>query len=509
MEEELDIQPEAGILSVFSRLNYKVWYAIAEFVDNSSQSFYSNEDELKKNGISKVEIKIDYDFSSHILTIQDDAFGMCKKDFIRAVRLDSKPDFQGGRNEFGMGLKTAASWFGDIWSVESTMLGSNENYYTEVNIPELKQKNKNKVKIIISKTEKLTHGTRIIIKNITKRIAKTTTEKTLNLLRSMYRRDLESGKISIIFNGNQLHFNPYKCLEKSDGTVWKKDLNFSFDFFDERHFVKGFVGILKEGSFAKAGLNLFRRNRVVVGGDLEDLNYKPKKIFGQRQSECSLKLFGELDLDDFPVNQAKDGFVWDDGLEDIFVEELKNNISEYISIAKKTKNQLIDENNFSEEKSMTVQKNSKDFIENMVCDPLPVFSQELMFPQNEEAEFDRYINETNKIEEKEISEPREYKIPLNQFDNYNLKILWEQADSKEWIKINDDEKSSSKVIINVNHPFFKPYVNKLDFQVVLERFVAAYVLSIKLAERDAGSEKKIIPSVITNKLNDFLGKIKD
>lgn len=214
-------------------------------------------------------------------------------------------------------------------------------------------------------------------------------------------------------------------------------------------------------------------------------------------------------MDDFPVNQAKDGFVWDDGLEDIFVEELKNNISEYISIAKKTKNQLIDENNFSEEKSMTVQKNSKDFIENMVCDPLPVFSQELIFPQNEEAEFDRYINETNKIEEKELSEPREYKIPLNQFDNYNLKILWEQADSKEWIKINDDEKSSSKVIINVNHPFFKPYVNKLDFQVVLERFVAAYVLSIKLAERDAGSEKKIIPSVITNKLNDFLGKIKD
>lgn len=188
---------------------------------------------------------------------------------------------------------------------------------------------------------------------------------------------------------------------------------------------------------------------------------------------------------------------------------MKNNISEYISIAKKTKNQLIDENNFSEEKSMTVQKNSKDFIENMVCDPLPVFSQELMFSQNEEAEFDRYINETNKIEEKELSEPREYKIPLNQFDNYNLKILWEQADSKEWIKINDDEKSSSKVIINVNHPFFKPYVNKLDFQVVLERFVAAYVLSIKLAERDAGSEKKIIPSVITNKLNDFLGKIKD
>lgn len=37
---ELNIQPQASVLGVFSRLNYKAWYAIAEFVDNSTESFY-------------------------------------------------------------------------------------------------------------------------------------------------------------------------------------------------------------------------------------------------------------------------------------------------------------------------------------------------------------------------------------------------------------------------------------------------------------------------------------
>jgi hypothetical protein len=127
----------------------------------------------------------------------------------------------------------------------------------------------------------------------------------------MYRRDVNSGKIKILFNDKELIFKDYECLTHK-GKVWKKELDFTFDFDNIKHNVKGFVGILRDGSFSKAGFNLFRRNRVVIGGDLDELNYKPKAIFGQRQSERSLKLFGELDLDDFPVNQAKDGFIWDD-----------------------------------------------------------------------------------------------------------------------------------------------------------------------------------------------------
>ena len=151
MEEKitsLNIQPQAGVLGVFSRLNYKPWYAIAEFVDNSTQSFYNNEKTLVANGIKTVTVRVEYDFENNVLKITDDAFGMEMDDFARAVKVDSPPESKDGRNEFGMGLKTAASWFGNTWSVESTQFGSSNKYYTEVNIQELREKHLNTIDII-------------------------------------------------------------------------------------------------------------------------------------------------------------------------------------------------------------------------------------------------------------------------------------------------------------------------------------------------------------------------
>ena len=145
--QELNIQPQAGVIGVFSRLNYKPWYAIAEFVDNSTQSFYSHQQELSAVGINEVIVSIKYDNVNDILTIVDTAFGMEIDDFARAVKIDSPPENKAGRNEFGMGLKTAASWFGNIWSVRSTQLGSTHEYFTEINIPELRNNNINCVTI--------------------------------------------------------------------------------------------------------------------------------------------------------------------------------------------------------------------------------------------------------------------------------------------------------------------------------------------------------------------------
>jgi len=64
---------------------------------------------MKFYKIKKVTIYVDYDAYKNILTIEDDAYGMELDDFQRAILLDSKPVSSNGRNEFGMGLKTAAS----------------------------------------------------------------------------------------------------------------------------------------------------------------------------------------------------------------------------------------------------------------------------------------------------------------------------------------------------------------------------------------------------------------
>ncbi len=270
---ELNIQPQAGVIGVFSRLNYKPWYAIAEFVDNSTQSFFSNEKALADVNFTTMTVNIFYNAKENVLTIVDDAFGMELDDFTRAVRLDAPPEQQGGRNEFGMGLKTAASWFGNIWSVESTQFGSTNKYYTEVDISKLRAQQLNSVSIERSDSIPETHGTTIIIRDITKKIDSSRTKgKIISLLESMYRRDINSDKIRIYYNDRLLNYTEYKCLNFRD-KIWKKDLDFRFSFDNIEHHVTGFVGILEDGGYGKAGFALFRRGRVVIGG--EEQNYKP------------------------------------------------------------------------------------------------------------------------------------------------------------------------------------------------------------------------------------------
>ena len=224
--QQLNIQPQAGVIGVFSRLNYKPWYAIAEFVDNSTQSFYSHQKELAAHGINEVEISINYDDENDILTIVDDAFGMEFSDFARAVKVDSPPENKNGRNEFGMGLKTAASWFGDIWSVRSTQLGSVYEYYTEINIPELRKNNVNVVEIKRSHVDPSTHGTTITIREVTKKIGSSRTKgKIVELLKSMYRRDLNNGLVHINYDGDPLFYDEYDCLSFRN-RVWRRKRGF-------------------------------------------------------------------------------------------------------------------------------------------------------------------------------------------------------------------------------------------------------------------------------------------
>ena len=511
---ELNIQPQASVLGVFSRLNYKAWYAIAEFVDNSTESFYTNESDLKANGITSVTVKIQYDFEKNILTIIDDAYGMELEDFSRAVLLDSKPERQGGRNEFGMGLKTAASWFGNVWSVTSTQFGSTNKYHTEVNIQELKEKKVNTVKIKAEKCSEKEHGTTIVIRDVTKKIdASRTKGKIIQLLESMYRRDLNSGKVNIWFNDAPLHFDEYGCLQFRDKT-WQKKLDFTFEFDGITHRVKGFVGILANGGFGKAGFALFRRGRVVIGG--EDQNYKPEYVFGQAQSPISHKLFGELDLDDFPVNQAKDGFVWDDGLEIVFLEALKEQIQDYIDIAKMTNKERAKEEEFSQASSDKVQQDVQTFTSALsnsnqgTTATTDTTANGSSSQQTEISQFEAYLQDTNSAEEKIVGSKRKYPIQINDVVKKDFTVEWSIGNKAYWINAEESEDGKEvNIVININHPFFKPYSNNEDFKIVLEKFVISFVVAEQQAKLTADKEGYVRASTIRHKMNEFLSKVSE
>lgn len=513
--QELNIQPQAGVIGVFSRLNYKAWYAIAEFVDNSTQSFYSHQQELSAHGINDVDISINYDSDNNVLTITDTAFGMEIDDFARAVKVDSPPEDKTGRNEFGMGLKTAASWFGNVWSVRSTQLGSNIEYYTEINIPEMREKNINTVSIRKSLVDTSSHGTTIIIREVTKKIGSPRTKgKIVELLKGMYRRDLNNGMVRITYDGDPLYFDEYDCLSFRNQT-WRKELDFSFVFDGQPHHVVGFVGILANGGFGRAGFALFRRNRVVVGG--EDFNYKPDKIFGQAQDPRAHKLFGELDLDDFPINQAKDGFVWDDGLEEVFIEKLKSQIKEYIEIAKITNKDRAKEEATSQSVSDNVQSHVQETIshsfgsQSTEAEPTIFDVLQGSIDSEEQAAlglYKEYQTEQNNLPEEIDDKVREYPIQIDAACKCIINVRWTKGSSATWIKVDSSEDgNNANIQLNINHPFFKPFSEKEDFKMVLEKFAIAFALAEMRVKKNANEDGSVSPSAFRNHINDYLHKL--
>ncbi len=518
---ELNIQPAASILNVFSRLSYKAWYAIAEFVDNSTQSYLSHMEELDKDfGLDKLVVKVRYSAEYNTLTITDNAYGMEIEKFKDAILLDSRNNEQVGRHEFGMGLKTAASWFGNIWSVTSTQYGSYNEFNATVNIPQLKTEGLNSVRIHRRTVDKNMHGTTVTISEVTKKITGSRTiVKIRDLLSSMYRRDINNKNIEIWFNDEPIVFDDYPILTNFRGKTWKKPLDFTILFDTKYYHITGFVAIMNPGSFPKAGFALFRQDRVVIGGT--DSNYKPTQIFGQIQSQRSLKLFGELNMDDFPVNQAKDGFIWDDGLEDAFIEALKMNIQGYIEIADLSIKERESESQYSTEKSNELQKEVEKAIQglNDNCDnPENLETREQQYDasnnsvdneNNTSSDTKEYIETILNIEpvNNVVGTVRAYSIPINQITTQKVNVQWAVGKMSYWIDYSENENKEIDVQINIDHPFFMPYAKDENFKKVLEKFVLSFVIAEQQARLTSDKEGYIMGSTIKNYMNKFLSKM--
>ena len=119
----VSIQPDVGVLSVLPHLNYRPWYALAEFVDNSLESFLSHRAEVAgTDGKLRVEVAIDSSDDGSI-SVRDNAAGIYESEYQRAFRLAEPPPHLSGLSEFGMGMKSAACWFGKQFSVRSSALG--------------------------------------------------------------------------------------------------------------------------------------------------------------------------------------------------------------------------------------------------------------------------------------------------------------------------------------------------------------------------------------------------
>ena len=111
MAELLEVRIGPETVRSYKRLAYEAWWALAEFIDNSTQSYFSNRPALDKSyakSDGRFEVLINYDRDNDTIRITDTAMGMSLEELSRAVNIGTPPPDTTGRSEFGMGLKTAA-----------------------------------------------------------------------------------------------------------------------------------------------------------------------------------------------------------------------------------------------------------------------------------------------------------------------------------------------------------------------------------------------------------------
>lgn len=537
MSKKINIRPTSSVYATYKRLSYQPWTAIAEFVDNSTQSFYDHKDELMSQKYAKglcITINyIDDPKNGDRLEIKDDAYGMVWNDFQRAVVLDRPPKNTSGRNEFGMGLKTAACWFGSIWSVESTQLNSNTKYYTEINIDELGKYKTEEIDVkedIVSKKE---HFTKIVIRKLNKRIiGSRTVGKVKDLLSSIYREDLRTGLVEIYYNGSLLQFKEAPVYTDDQSKTWKKDIAFTVKHEDKELSVSGFIAIRIPGSVKDAGLTLIRRGRVIVGGS--EKNYRPSELFGDANSYAWQRMYGELHMDNWPVTQAKDGFDWhNSGLEEAFIEALSEFTQDYRKKSESIRvRETINTKNLVE--TATKGLTNSGAVENVQIEivdrklpHLPPQIENVSPNEEEHGNLGANVTESN-------VEPSENNVSINDTSgandgniileggkqvNWSFKyknidyvfhiILDMNNPTMDWLLIEQDTENNNAYTLSINmrHSFFKPLIDKSEFLPIMMKMAIALVIA-EIESMITSPDGRIEPSAIRLKMNEILETVR-
>ena len=522
-KNKIDIRPTSGVYATYKRLSYQPWTAIAEFVDNSTQSYFDHREQLRATpNFDKLKISIVYearDGGDDSLTITDNAFGMELEDFERAIQLDKVPINTSGRNEFGMGLKTAACWFGSKWSVYSTQLGSEFGYSATVDVDRLAVFKDTEVDLDIFGSTPEEHYTIIKIEDLNKKITGSRTiSKVKELLSSIYRQDIRNGEISIAYGDTELFYKEptifEESLENGETRVWKKDISFAIPHDGEDLLCRGFVALRIPASLHDTGFTLMRRGRVIVGGS--DRNYRPKELFGDQNSFEYQRLFGEIHMDNWPVTQAKDGFDWhNSGLEESFIEALQPLIREYrqkagtIRVRQKAETNVVMNQAVNDlERAGVIHGASATPVDISLTPATNIEST----PQEET------VNEQPSIPVEEIVSsddpavrivgPESYIMPFHYKEKeYQFEIHFDSSNALgSWVNVSKRNNTDYYISINLKHAFFKPFNENKDFLSIMTKLVIAMVL----AEIDAllvSSDGRIAASDIRRKMNSILEQV--
>ena len=327
----MDVRFAPGAVLFFKRLKYTPWHAVAEFVDNSTQSFLDHREVLTAHSptAARLTVVIEYDGSGGgRLTIHDNAMGMSEEELARALTIGQPPPNRANRSQYGLGLKTAATWFGDRWTVRTKRLGSPKGFEFIFDVDEVAAGQPIDVEPYAADVAE--HYTQVEISRLNRRLYSKTQESVGKRLQTMYQKDIQEGWLDLIWMGRVLGVEDApRFAEGDDGSPLAR----SFQFVVGGRPVNGWAGVLHEGSRSKAGFAVLHAKRVIrTAPDA----WKPAAIFGEggRNDLINQRLVGEVELDAFPVSHTKDDIVWTGEQEQEVELALRDQIADLISAAR-------------------------------------------------------------------------------------------------------------------------------------------------------------------------------
>lgn len=321
-------------ISSYKRLAYEPWYALAEFVDNSTQAYLNNKELLnasyEKTG-DRLTVRISYESDPELLRIRDNSIGMNLEELEAALHVARPPVNTAGRSKYGMGMKTAACWLGNVWTITTKKLGETVEHEATVDVERIAAGQAILPYKSVPNKAKHLHYTIIEIRKHNRVFQGRTLGKIKQFLSSMYREDFRAKRLVLEWRGQELSFDDLdqRLLKDREGGLYKMDLRFTI----KDKYVWGWVGILDKGSRADAGFSLIHYGRVVRGWPDA---YRPEALYGQFQGSNDLvnqRLVGELHLDSFEVSHTKDNILWLGDEEDLVQEELRKLCADYREIA--------------------------------------------------------------------------------------------------------------------------------------------------------------------------------
>lgn len=333
-ETTLSVGPRA--IGAYSRLSYTMWYALAEFIDNSTQSRLNYggiiDDVLSKEGTPLV-VEITHDRIKKTLRIRDNSIGMSREDLENALKIAHPTPDSKGRSKYGMGMKTAACWIGERWRVVTTEWTSGTEWTADIHVPHVAAGGT--IPVTPRAVADDEHYTEIVISDLNRNIYGRTEENIREYLGSMYRYDLREETLKLIYNGEEIRAPGENEFDTDEhGQPYRRD----FETTINGHAVRGWVAVLRKGKGGRkfGGFSLFQNRRQIQGFPAA---WKPRAIFGGVEDEgannlIAQRLTGLIELDGFDVSHTKDAILFrDDQQEQLeaYLAEITKDYRDYAS----------------------------------------------------------------------------------------------------------------------------------------------------------------------------------